>query len=262
MIPAMQPSAHPIFLLWAHPRSMSTALERVMRERGDCHCLHEPFLYYYYIHLGRRDFPHFDASPDQPRSFDDIVDLIHGESRHRPVFVKDMAYYVMPEIMRHPEMAGQLRHAFLIRDPHRTLMSYYRLDPDFSCEEAGLEAQWRLFRWITALTGVEPPVVRAEDIQRDPRATVGALWERLGLGFVEEAFSWQAGEAPRDWEQMGAWHDRTVRHAGIARDPRADAEVRAEFQTFAGKAPALKAYLDHHWPYYLELSSRSLSVRG
>ena len=25
----------PIIFLWAHPRSMSTALERVMRERGD-----------------------------------------------------------------------------------------------------------------------------------------------------------------------------------------------------------------------------------
>ena len=56
-----------------------------MRERGRLPLpARSPFLYYYYIHLGRRDFPHFDASPDQPRSFDDIVDLIQGESRGAP----------------------------------------------------------------------------------------------------------------------------------------------------------------------------------
>lgn len=40
---------NPIIFLWAHPRSMSTAIERIMRERGDFDCLHEPFLHYYYL---------------------------------------------------------------------------------------------------------------------------------------------------------------------------------------------------------------------
>ncbi|MDH3659971.1 MAG: hypothetical protein OEU92_08075 [Alphaproteobacteria bacterium] len=39
----------PIIALWCHPRSMSTAIERIMRERGDCRCFHEPFLYDYYV---------------------------------------------------------------------------------------------------------------------------------------------------------------------------------------------------------------------
>ena len=38
-----------IVFLWSHPRSMSTATERIMRERGDFDCLHEPFMYHYYI---------------------------------------------------------------------------------------------------------------------------------------------------------------------------------------------------------------------
>ena len=40
---------NPIIFLCAHPRSMSTAIERIMRERGDLDCLHEPFLHYYYF---------------------------------------------------------------------------------------------------------------------------------------------------------------------------------------------------------------------
>jgi len=38
---------HPVIILWAHPRPMSTAIESVMRKRGDLDCLHEPFLPFY-----------------------------------------------------------------------------------------------------------------------------------------------------------------------------------------------------------------------
>ena len=31
---------HPLIALWSHPRSMSTATERIMRERGDLDCAH------------------------------------------------------------------------------------------------------------------------------------------------------------------------------------------------------------------------------
>ena len=34
---------HKIIVLWAVPRSTSTAFEWMMRQRGDLNCLHEPF---------------------------------------------------------------------------------------------------------------------------------------------------------------------------------------------------------------------------
>ena len=37
---------NPITFIWAHPRPMSTAIELVLRERGDLDCLHEPLLHY------------------------------------------------------------------------------------------------------------------------------------------------------------------------------------------------------------------------
>lgn len=251
---------HPVIILWAHPRSMSTALERVMRERGDCHCLHEPFMYYYYLHKGVREMPHFEARPDQPTTFTDIVAMMRERSRDQTVFSKDMAYYVLPEIFSSPELASTFRHAFLVRDPRRALMSYYRLDPDFLSDEAGLEAQWKLFRWITEQTGETPPVVRAEDIQRDTRGMMAALWERLDLPFVESAFSWQAGTQPADWQQVGTWHERTSRHGGIATDERSDAEIQSAFDAMCLDAPVLADYFRHHWPYYLELSAHALEA--
>ena len=72
---------YPIIVLWTHPRSLSTAIERVMRERGDLTCFHEPFMYDYYVHRQVRVMPHFDVMPDHPHAKRWVqygVDELHG----------------------------------------------------------------------------------------------------------------------------------------------------------------------------------------
>ena len=186
--------------------------------------------------------------------------MLRTEEKSRNVFAKDMAYYVIPEILNHPGLAKEFNHVFLIRDPRKSIASYFRLDPDLLEEEVGLEAQWRLFRWISETTGREPQVLRAEDIQHDTQGVVGTLWQNLGLSFVPSAFSWQAGSMPDDWVEVSNWHDSTASHSVIEKDRRDDAEIQAEFDAVAAEAPFLTRYLEHHWPYYLELSSRALVV--
>ncbi|MCO5125978.1 MAG: hypothetical protein M9957_01250 [Rhodobacteraceae bacterium] len=63
-------SPHPIIAMWSHPRSMSTAIERIMRERGDLDCLHEPFMYDYCAPPGSPDaaFRRAEGPSDQLRS--------------------------------------------------------------------------------------------------------------------------------------------------------------------------------------------------
>ena len=67
---------HPIIALWSHPRSMSTATERIMRERGDLDCAHEPFMYDYYVHRQVRKMPHFDVQDGHPTSYGAIRDML------------------------------------------------------------------------------------------------------------------------------------------------------------------------------------------
>jgi len=38
-----------IIALWSIPRSLSTAFERLMMQRGDFKVFHEPFSYFFYI---------------------------------------------------------------------------------------------------------------------------------------------------------------------------------------------------------------------
>ena len=71
---------NPIIFLWAHPRSMSTAVERIMRERGDLDCLHEPFLHYYYQHRANKPLPHFERKADHPGSYEETSDNLRDLS--------------------------------------------------------------------------------------------------------------------------------------------------------------------------------------
>jgi hypothetical protein len=250
---------NPIYALWCHPRSMSTAMERVMRERGDCRCFHEPFLYHYYLGREVREMPHLDPDPATPTDYGEIKAMILAAAGEGPVFFKDMSYYVVPALFDDPDFAGYITHSFLIRDPVKALLSYYKLDADFILEEGGLEAQWRHVEWLMETTGKAPVVIEAEAVQADPEAVIGAYCRRLGLAPVAGVHEWASGAVPEGWEQVSGWHGKVLSRGGIVADtPEETAASRAEFAAAAKEAPQLAAYLDHHMPFYEKLRALAL----
>jgi len=251
-----------IIALWSHPRSMSTAFERVMRERRDLTCFHEPFMYDYYVHRQVRVMPHFDMEPDHPRSYAEVRDMLLKCAEREPVFFKDMSYYVYPQITGDPDFYERLTDLFLIRNPMASIASYYKLDPELTLDEIGLEKQWRHFDWLSQKTGAAPVVVEAEAVQEDPMKTISHVWSAIGLPFVEDAFEWETGELPAGWEQVAGWHEGVSGSSGIQPVDRetADAKATARFETLAAEAPKLRDYLDHHRPYYQKLKEHALTA--
>ena len=249
---------HRIVALWCHPRSMSTAVERIMRERGDFACLHEPFMYDYYIHRQVRQMPHFDPEPGRPVSYAAIRDDILARAQREDVFFKDMSYYVMPAMREDVEFARGMSHAFLIRDPRRSILSYHKLDPDLSSEEVGLEAQWRHFEWLRDDCGLAPAVIEAESVREDPCSAMRTWWSAAGLDFVDDAFSWNDAEAPEDWGQVSGWHGDVQTSTGIRRGTMADDDkLEADFEAAARAAPRLTELLRHHVRFYDLLRSEA-----
>lgn len=235
---------------------MSTATERIMRERGDLTCIHEPFLYNYYVHRAVRDLPHFEIDPQKPVAFHEAVDDLMAHAARGPVFFKDMSFYVVPDLFEHPALAHDFSHAFLIRDPRKAILSYHRLDPDLTLDEIGIEAQWRHVRWLKDTTGAWPPVLEAEVIQRDPVAAMRAFWQRIDLAFIDRAFDWSRQEVPQDWQDVAGWHGDVLESTGI-RPPADDTEdeIAAQFEQAADAEPKLRDLLAHHRPFYLELKA-------
>ena len=114
-----------------------------MRERGDLRCAHEPFMYDYYVHRKVRTMPLFDVQPDHPVEYIDIRNQLLTWAGTSTVFFKDMSYYVMPQILEDEVFLGKITHCFLIRDPLASILSYFKLDPDVTLEEIGIEAHWQ-----------------------------------------------------------------------------------------------------------------------
>lgn len=250
--------SHPIIALWSHPRSMSTAFERIMRSRGDLACLHEPFMYDYYIHRSTKQMPHFNAMDDHPKTYGAIRDMILARAEQGPVFFKDMSYYVVPHMLEDAAFLDRVSHSFLIRDPKASILSYAKLDPDILLEEIGLEAQWRNAEAVMTRTGKPPVVVRSEAVQSDAEGEMRKYWQAMGLADTPQALQWD-DPPPADWQQVQAWHgdvmsSRTIRPL----TPEQLARTEAEFAKLAKEQPRFGDYLAHHMPFYTRLLRHAL----
>ena len=236
-----------IHALWCHPRSVSTAFERIMRERDDLDVLHEPFLYDYYLNQTAGLFPDFAPDPAHPRTFVDIRDMILERAGRQPVFFKDMAFYVVDVLPQDSAFMTQMTHCFLVRDPAESILSYHRRDPNFALKEVGIEAQHRLYQLLCD-AGIRPLVVTADDLRTDPQATMKRYWDHVGLPDAPHAFAWD-NTLPDGWGAVKEWHTETLR-SGAIRQPATGRDYRAEL---AALGAPFTQYDAHHRPFYAAL---------
>jgi Sulfotransferase domain len=203
------PQSKPV-ALWAVPRSISTALERVFVERGDFKVFHEPFSVSYYYSPDRRSDRFAETEAKQEYGYAEILALMLSVE-DRAVYFKDMAYHIAGIMSR--EFVSRFTNTFIIRDPAPVISSLSRFWPDFTPEEIGYEQQHRLFG-LAVENAEEPAVVDAADLIRDPEGTIKAYCEKIGVPFVAEALSWQPGPVP-DWEMWTEWHEEAQESTGI-----------------------------------------------
>ena len=212
---------HPIIALWAVPRSTSTAFEWMMRQRGDLDCLHEPF--------GEASYqgedplwPRFKAGDKTTAglTIDSVWDDILARAEKAPVFLKDF-----PHNINHwwtSDKLARMRHAFLIRDPAKTITSMYDKWPDFDELEVGNPEQRALFDLLTALTGSPPPVVDSHDLLEDPHEMTRLFWAAVDIPFLPDALTWEMGAdtAAYSWWDGGSFHKNLANSTGLKRQER------------------------------------------
>lgn len=244
----------PIIFLWTHPRSVSSALERVMLQRGDMQTLHEPFIYLYYLGDANKTLlhfdPHFHGQAQHPQSYQAIKSMILDTAVQAPIFVKDMCYYVSKYIDTDKAFLREVKNTFLIRTPARSIPSYYKLDPEVSCDEIGLDAVYKHAMLVADITGEMPIIIDAEDLIRDPKGTLRAYCQALGIRFIEASLNWGDDALPKEWMHVAGWHTDLSGSSGIGRVQRA--------ATSLDDAPHLRQLCDYHMPYYEKLRAHCL----
>ncbi len=231
--------------LWAAPRSISTAFERIFVEREDFEVYHEPFAASYYFSEQRRS----NRYPDEETKEEYLPENVLAEilaAKDKPVFFKDMAYHTVG--FRDQEFVERFQNTFLIRDPKQTLVSFYKMWPDFTLEEAGHEQLYKLFECAVE-AGQEPVVVDAAEFSANTESMMAAYCEKLDVPFDPEALSWEEREVP-EWQAWDEWHTDAQESTSIEELPQKEVTLPEELQ---------EAY-EHSLPYYEKLYDRRLRL--
>jgi sulfate adenylyltransferase len=229
--------------LWAVPRSISTAFERVFVERDDFEVLHEPFSASYYYGEDRPSDRFADAEPKAEYRYERVLEDVF-RPREQRVFVKDMAYHAKKVLS--PEFASRFVNTFIVRDPKYVLMSLYKMWPDFTLEETGYEDLYRLFRYATD-AGEDVAVVDAMTFSENPAGVLAAYCEHLEVPFRSGSLTWESRDVRR-WENWEGWHEDAESSTGIEPAERRDPELPKE----------LEGVYEQCLPYYYELAAHAI----
>ncbi len=190
--------------MWSGPRNISTAMLRAWENRPDTAVVDEPFYAYY---LRRTGIEHPGAAAIIAHYQNDWRAVAAALTRD-PIpddkaiyYQKQMTHHMLDEI----DLAWllDLTNCFLIRDPAEVIVSLAKVLPDPEIDQTGFPKQVEIFDYIRQHTGITPPVIDARDVLIDPRATLSALCQRIGVPFSESMLRWSAGKRASDgiWAQ-------------------------------------------------------------
>ena len=214
-----------ILALWATPRSTSTAFERVMSNRGDMTCFHEPYNEAFYYGYDRRNNRYFIADPEIPESPQLTIKSVHEKLArlvsNEPVFIKDFAYSVIHQA--DDKFLDCFKHSFLIRDPEKVLTSMHSRWPDITLAEVGFEDLHTLFQRIADREGRAPVVIDSDELMASPEAGMMAYCETMGLDFIPQSLSWQVGDNSSNptWNSdEHGFHDSLKTSTGLQKQKR------------------------------------------
>lgn len=228
--------------LWAHPRSRSTVLERVFIERKDFEVFHEPF-----AHMAFDDhsaIPSDNLDCGLPTTYAAIKTLLRSARERSHVFHKDMCYHCLSELKTDREFLIEQENIFIIREPGRSILSHFAIFPEMPLSAIGHKALYEVFCEVTRLTGKIPYVINADDLARNPEATVRRLCEHLKIEYLPQALNWNKA-CPPQWLPWRRWHEDAENSTGITAT-----RVSAFDADALKRIPRLMAYYDYHRPFY------------
>ncbi len=250
-----------MLVLWATPRSTSTAFEWMMRQRGDLACFHEPYGEAWYQGEDARA-PRLAAdSPRKPGlSFASVTAKLCDTAQRRSVFLKDMPQFT--EHLWDAGFLGQFRHSFLVRDPAKVLASLQRSwdrkgdTTGFTRNEIGFDEQRRLFDRLYQDSGEPPVVIDSDELLANPDAMVAAYCDAMGIPFIADALHWEPGSRAEVLWYDGddsIWHQTLKDSDGLKPQAPKTVDVTA-------LSPRLQDLYHEFLPHYRHLCAHRLRL--
>ncbi|ALK31345.1 hypothetical protein Bpla01_05520 [Burkholderia plantarii] len=227
--PAPAESALPdagLWILFALPRSRSTAFFRAMTARGEFICIHEPFCSL--ADTGRATLPTRTGGSVELDSRPAIVEHIAALARHARVFLKETSDNRLADLVHTPLVRDATDVSFLIREPGAVIASHLRMRPAAGVDDFGF-AHLRALMEAMREAGHAFQSFSAEQLVADPRATLERYCAAAGLPWRDTMLSWEP-EDRQEWRRTRNWHGAAAESTGfVAAAPTRDEAVPAEF---------------------------------
>ncbi|HSX04612.1 MAG TPA: hypothetical protein VLG76_07790 [Rhabdochlamydiaceae bacterium] len=210
---------YPLHILITHPRATATAFEKIMRTRQEMTVLHSPFLDPYLFKKYGPNHLLTQGLSDSTTTFEDVRKRLFQLAERSPVFFKESGYLCAdylksrPEFYKHPKV----NFAFLVRDPAKSILSFYRRMPKVDHSIIGHEQLWDLFTLFKDNLDQAPLVIDSDELLKDPLPILNILGERWGMTFDPTNLRWESGYSNdwrvKDWyktvansTKLGAYH--------------------------------------------------------
>jgi|GEM_PF-6298090 len=197
---------YPIYILLTHPRATGTAFEKVIRTHDNITVLHAPYLDPYLI---KKYGPHHTFThslPDASVTFEDITNKLFQIAKDSPVFFKESGYVLIEYLKDHPDFYNhpQVKIAFLIRDPAKSILSFYKKMATVNESIIGHRQLWELFLLLKDQQLELPTIIDSDEFLKNPLASLNHLGDYWKLSFNENNLCWENGYA-EDW-RLKDWY--------------------------------------------------------
>lgn len=208
----MNSTSKPKVILWAVPRSISTAFFRAMMNKSDVRVILEPYSRAYY-YGPERVSKRYTSEPIHPEyTFEKIKAMCEEDSGDgKTVFVKDMAYYLVNRLNSTVLLPDNYIHTFIIRHPRKTIYSLYKMSLNkdltgwdhFDSSEIGFVELIQMFELVTKHLKQDAIIVDADDLLNHPEDMLCQYCNKVGLNFEPKMLNWE--EMPEDLTVFQDW---------------------------------------------------------
>lgn len=252
---------HKIIFLITQPRSLSTVFTRMMEERGDFTTFFEPTRGYFFC-LNNTDPVDKYFTQKIVSSYKEIGDRIKEAAQLKDVFIKDTTvnindfFHDQPHFMADPNVY----FVFLIRNPHESSISAYRITPQYAVDP--LWKQWLtyksavdLFLEMQAVSPNKPFCVVAEELYTDPKTTIEKFCRTVGIVYKPEALIWKNLEKDKEKIAEKRWIRSTNCGFHSPHKYERDEEENPTFNEIENleHRNALKEIYEESLPYYRQM---------
>ncbi|GMI02283.1 hypothetical protein TrLO_g7395 [Triparma laevis f. longispina] len=221
-------------ILWAPPRSCSTAFERAIaeNEKTKSTIFHEHFADPFYFGQDRFDKTTqatMDAVEKSLLVRDSTYDqqanqMLDANANGNVSFTKELSIYYQQSKLT-PEILSKFRHTFLIRSPTKVMKSFWRAAQEnaddgsstyFDANEAGFKEIEMIMKAVESLDNQNIVIIDADDLMANPSGVLGKYCEEVGLVFNKNMLEWKA-VMPESWEKWPGWHNDAAKSTGFVR---------------------------------------------